>query len=113
MNQHDREIGSVCSDATKALYRRITEVEEEATEKLRTLFKGKRVRCHCFDSLIDGDSLFFEGELLDIRVRRKYDENIDFYVTVTLMCKSLFSGPEEQPIPRTYYLSSIESVEGE
>ena len=114
MNSNEKIVKDVLSRASQRMTEAVEEIEEKATEELRKLYKGKRVKCECYDSFIDGDDYFFDTEILDIEVRHFYGGNIDdFYVVVTVMYKSMFAERDSDPKPHLFYLRKIERVYGE
>ena len=108
MHACEEKIAKVLSSASRKIREFISEVESEASDELRKLYKGKVVKCECFDSWIEGSDYLFNQELLDITVRRTFDDMfIRFYVTVTVMYKSPFAGRDSVPKPTRFYLRNI------
>lgn len=94
--------------ATKELYQFKEFILQKIGEDLRKKYVGKRVKCECFDSLIDGDEYFFDQELREIKAYM--NENDKIYLMVTFKCKSMFANKEDPPKDWTLYLRSIEEV---
>ena len=111
-NEHHKVVEGILTDARHCLCAEVGEIERVATEHLRKLYKGKRVKCECYDAFIGGEEYYFDTEILDIWVGKKYTED-DFYVLVKAMHKSIFAKQGDAPKPQTFYLRRIESVEGE
>jgi len=109
--RHDEAVASVTNAARKKLCEAVDSIQLEATEKLREMYVGKRVKCECFDALVDGDDYFLEEEVLDIQVFRDYSADIYFHVMITLPYKSLFANKDAGPKPRTFYLRKITEVQ--
>lgn len=78
------------------------------TNHLRKKYKGKIVKCKCFDSWTDGDDHYFDQKLIDIQVF--LHPNNDFYISVSFMINSMGGKPDEKPFKASYYLESIESI---
>jgi len=84
----------------------IKTLEVELTNKLRIAYKGKMVKCECFDYFIGGENYHFKEELIDIIAHRNHRD--DFHINVTFMYKSSFSNLSSVKSPATFHLQNIE-----
>ena len=75
------------------------------------MYRGKKVKCTCFDAWVDGDDYYFNDKLLDIQAYRYCGSDISFYISVTFMYKSICAKVDEDPTEHTFYLEKIEMVE--
>jgi hypothetical protein len=82
-------------------------LSKELTKQLRLKYKGKKVKCKCFDSWTDGDDYYFDQELVDIQAFESYDGD-GFYIQVTFLYQGIFSDKAKNT---NFYLESIEKVE--
>jgi len=103
---HDKHLDMILSSARQAVCASNKRIEREATELLRSSYKGKRAKLECFDSLFDGDAYVFDTEILDIRVHKQFGSSIEFIVTVDVMHKSIFF-PQDPPKVCCFYLEKI------
>ena len=106
--RHDKIINKLLEGARDEVYGLQRLKEEALTKELRAKYKGKNVKCSCFDAWIDGDDYFFnDKELIDIQAYSNSDGD-GFHVMVTFMYKSCFS--ENGPKPCKFHLESIEKA---
>ena len=80
---------------------------DKLTKLLRKKYKGKIVKCTCFDHWIDGDVRVFNQELEDIQACIGVEG--DLYIDVTFMLGS-GAGHGDTSHYITDHLESIESV---
>ena len=78
---------------------------QKLTKELREKYKGKVVKCKCFDSLVAGDDYYFDQELKDIYAQA--DKYGNFFIMVNFMYKSIYSKPEDKAQNTTFSLESI------
>ena len=110
MNEHNKANVDLLKLARTELYESIAKIEEKTTEKLRKLYKGKQAKFECYDAIVDGDSYYFDQEILDIKANKSYDSRGEFYISVTVMFKSIFAPEGSEPKPCTFYLYEIKEV---
>jgi len=111
MNEHEKAVKEILSNARTKTWDSVKSIELEATEKLRKLYKGKKVKCKCYDSFIDGDDYYFDQEILDIIVHKHHSSSVEYYATVNVMYRSVFWDEDKPPKPCSFYLSNIEKVD--
>lgn len=106
--QFDKHILSILDKADTKLKKYEDKIEKEMTAILRKEYRGKKVKCECFDSWTDGDDYFFDQKLIDIRFNIGFDKKT--YITVIFRYKSVYADKNARPKNTTFYLKSIESV---
>jgi hypothetical protein len=101
----------IISNAREKIKDLKNQLEEEITATLQKRYKGKILQCTCFDSWTDGDDYYLNQELIDIKAQQHADED-RFYIVVSFMYKSCCAPKTEPPKLTTFYLKSMERVNG-
>jgi len=111
MSKHDKYINKLLDNAQHNLEKHASQLEKQLTQTLQRKYKGKKVKCECFDSdkYGDDDDYYFNDILLDIQAFQSYEKD-GFYVDVTFNYKGICAKEEDKPEPHTFHLKSIEGV---
>lgn len=107
MSKYDKELNKLLSKAQTDIEKYSDKITLKITQWLRKKYKGKKVKCVCFDHYTDGEDYCFDDTLLDIEAYKPFNKN-DFVVDVTFNYEGL-SGTKK-PTPCTFHLTSIEKV---
>lgn len=103
MPTHNQIISAAIEKAAKDLDHAEKLILHDVTRKLQKKYKGKKVKCVCFDVWRDGDDYYFEDELLDIIVYKMYNADT-FFIDVTFMYRSTFAKEGESARRCTFHL---------
>ena len=106
--KHNIQLQKHIDKAESVLSRTEKKICADLTLKLRKKYKGKIVKCKCFDACVEGDDYYFNQELKDICAYS--DGKGGFSVHATFLYKSPFSNPEDKAKDTSFHLESIEEV---
>jgi len=106
--KHDIFIDKLITETEIYLDKAQKKICEDLTFELRSKYKGKVVKCKCFDAWEDGDDYYLNQELLDICAQ--YDGEGKYFVCVTFLYKSPCAAGKDNPKNTSFLLESIEEV---
>jgi hypothetical protein len=90
-------------DAKNQVEKYSKQIERKFTERLRKEYKGRKVKCSCFDSWSEGETYEFDGsKVLDIRALKDMEGN--FYIDIDLNYQS---ANENKKSKHTFHLDTI------
>ena len=99
LDKHNQYLDKLLDQATEQTRKYMESKAKKITKILRKKYKGKIVNCICSDT--NGDDLFFNDKLLDIKVIEEY---LKYYTYLTFM---------HHGKPETVMLEIIKYVEEE
>jgi len=105
---HDIQINNLVARAERDINKHANKVTHKLTQTLRKKYRGKRVKCTCFDDYKDGEDYYLDDILLDIQAYDNDDHSIE--INVIFNYKGATWEENDKPKRCAFHLEHIESV---